>query len=157
MARPRRLPAWTYRLIGIVGRSRFVTRLHPTVYRLTEGRGPIGRVLGLQMVVLTTTGRRSGQPRDAPLFTLRDGSTFLLVGTHGGEETLPDWVANLRATPDATVQVARERLAVRAREPEPGGEEYRALWTRAVAAYPGYAAYRARRSTDPPIVVLEPR
>jgi F420H(2)-dependent quinone reductase len=144
-------------LIGIVGRSRLVTRLHPVAYRLTGGRGPIGRVLGLQMVVLTTTGRRSGQLRDAPLFALRDGSTYLLVGTHGGEETLPDWVANLRVRPDATLQVGRDRRAVRAREPEAGGGEYRTLWARAVAAYPGYAEYRARRSTDPPIVVLEPR
>jgi F420H(2)-dependent quinone reductase len=134
-----------------------VTRFHPMAYRLTGGRGPIGRVLGLQMVVLTTIGRRSGQPRDAPLFALRDGSTFLLVGTHGGEEKLPDWVANLRVTPEATLQVGRQRRAVRAREPEPRSEQYRALWARAVAAYPGYAEYRARRSTDPPIVVLEPR
>jgi len=134
-----------------------VTRLHPVAYRLTGGRGPIGHVLGLQMVVLTTTGRRSRQPRDAPLFALCDGSTFLLVGTHGGEETLPDWVANLRVTPDAMLQVGRELRPVRAREPEAGGGEYRTLWARAVAAYPGYAEYRARRSTDPPIVVLEPR
>ena len=134
-----------------------MTGLHPVVYRVTGGRRPIGRVLGLQMVVLTTTGRRSGQPRDAPLFALREGSTFLLIGTHGGEEKLPDWVANLRAQPDATVQMGRERLAVRAREPAAGGDEYRALWTRAVKAYPGYAEYRARRSTDPPIIVLEPR
>jgi F420H(2)-dependent quinone reductase len=134
-----------------------VTRFHPMAYRLTGGRGPIGRVLGLQMVVLTTIGRRSGQPRDAPLFALRDGSTFLLVGTHGGEEKLPDWVANLRVTPEATLQVGRQRRAVWAREPEPRSEQYRALWAQAVAAYPGYAEYRARRSTDPPIVVLEPR
>ena len=157
MARQRRLPAWTYRLIGIVGRSRVVTRVHPIAYRLSGGRGPIGRVLGLQMVVLTTTGRRSGQPRDAPLFALRDGATFLLVGTHGGEEKLPDWVANLRVRADATLQVGREQVAVQAREPEPGGDEYRSLWARAVAAYPGYAEYRARRSSDPPIVILDPR
>jgi deazaflavin-dependent oxidoreductase (nitroreductase family) len=157
VARRRRLPAWTYRLIGIVGRSRFVTRSHPVIYRLTGGRGPVGHVLGVQMVVLTTTGRRSGQPRDAPLFALGDGSTFLLVGTHGGEETLPDWVANLRVTREATLQVGRQRMAVSSREPQTGGEEYRTLWARAVAAYPGYAEYRARRSTDPPIVVFEPR
>jgi deazaflavin-dependent oxidoreductase (nitroreductase family) len=146
-----------YRLIGIVGRSRVVTRLHPIAYRLTGGRGPIGRMMGLRMVVLTTTGRTSGQPRDAPLFALPDGSTFLLIGTHGGEEKLPDWVANLRVTPEAILQVGPQRWAVRAREPEPGSEEYRALWARAVATYPGYAEYRAGRSTDPPIVVLEPR
>ena len=134
-----------------------MTRFHPVVYRGTGGRGPVGRVLGLQMVVLTTTGRRSGEPRDAPLFALRDGGTFLLIGTHGGEEKLPDWVANLRVRADATLRVGREQLAVRAREPEPGGDEYRALWARAVAAYPGYAEYRARRSTDPPIVILDPR
>ena len=109
------------------------------------------------MVVLTTIGRRSGEPRDAPLFALRDGGTFLLIGTHGGEEKLPDWVANLRMRADATLQVGREHLAVEAREPEPGGDEYRSLWARAVAAYPGYAEYRARRSSDPPIVILDPR
>ena len=153
---PRRLPGPLYRLIGIVGRSRLVTRLHPIAYRLTGGRGPIGRVLGLEMVVLTTTGRRSGRPRAAPLFALRDGTTFLLVGTHGGEERLPDWVANLRVQPSATLRAGPAVVPVLAREPEPGSDEYRALWDRAVRAYPGYEEYRARRTTDPPIVVLEP-
>jgi deazaflavin-dependent oxidoreductase (nitroreductase family) len=145
-----------YRVVGYAGRSRLVTRLHPVLYRLTGGRGPIGRVLGLEMVVLTTTGRRSGQPRAAPLFALRDGASFLLVGTHGGEERLPDWVANLRVQPVATVRAGRAVVDVLAREPAPGSDEYRALWARAVAAYPGYAEYRARRATDPPIVVLDP-
>ena len=153
----RRLPGPVYRLIGIVGRSRLVTRLHPVAYRLVGGRGPVGRVLGVEMVVLTTTGRRSGRPREAPLFALRDGPSYLLVGTHGGAELLPDWVANLRASPTASLRAGRGLHAVRAREPAPGSEEYRVLWARAVAAYPGYAEYRARRASDPPIVVLEPR
>ena len=150
-----RLPDLAYRGIGWIGRSRLVTRLHPVLYRLTGGRGVVGRSLGLQVVVLTTTGRSSGRPRVAPLYAIPAGDAWLLVGTHGGEERLPDWVANLRAQPDATVQVGSASQPVRAREPQ--GDEYRALWQRAIAGYPGYAVYRSRRSTDPPLVLLEPR
>jgi deazaflavin-dependent oxidoreductase (nitroreductase family) len=150
-----RAPDLVYRAVGWIGRSRLVTRLHPVLYRLTGGRGIVGRSLGMQIVVLTTTGRRSGQPRAAPLYGIPVGTAYLLVGTHGGEEKLPDWVANLRAQPDATIRVGSGIRAVRAREP--AGDEYRALWDRATTIYPGYAVYRSRRTSDPPLVLLEPR
>ena len=97
----------------------------------------------------------SGKPRTAPLYGIPVGDAILLVGTHGGEEKLPDWVANLRMHPDAEVRLGSATRPVRAREPQ--GEEYRKLWEAATRHYPGYAVYRARRSTDPPLVLLEPR
>jgi deazaflavin-dependent oxidoreductase (nitroreductase family) len=151
----RRVPDVVYRAIGWIGRSRFVTRLHPVLYRLTGGRGIVGRSLGMRIVVLTTTGRRSGQPRTAPLYAIPAGEAWLLVGTHGGEEKLPDWVANLRAQPDAELRLGSTTQPVRAREPE--AAEYGALWERATSIYPGYAVYRARRSSDPPLILLERR
>jgi F420H(2)-dependent quinone reductase len=153
----RRAPAVVYRAIGWIGRSRLVTKLHPVLYRLTGGRGIVGRSLGMQVVVLTTTGRRSGQPRNAPLYAIPVERAWLLVGTHGGEEKLPDWVANLRVRPEADLRVGQRSTPVLAREPEPGGDEYRDLWDRATTVYPGYAVYRARRDSDPPLVLLEPR
>jgi deazaflavin-dependent oxidoreductase (nitroreductase family) len=145
----------TYRLIGAVGTSRVVTRLHPVAYRWFGSVGPIGRSFGVRSVVLTTTGRSSGTPREVPLYALEDGDRFVVIGSNGGKEREPAWVGNLRVAPDATVRVGRRQVIdVRAHEAE--GEERRRLWAAAVASFPGYALYQARTARTIPVIVLEP-
>lgn len=149
----KRLPDVAYRLIGAVGTSRPVTRLHPHVYRLTGGRGPIGRNFGVQNVIVTMTGRRSGKQREVPLFAVADGDHVVVIGSNAGGDREPAWVENLRAEPRATLRIGRDVRAVRAREAE--GEERDRLWALAAAAYPGYELYRTMTDRRIAVVVLE--
>ena len=143
-----------YRLVGLIGTSRLVRRLHPPVYRLTGGRWIVGRNLGMRNVIVTTVGRRTGRVRDVPLYAVDDGSRLVVIGSFAGRDEEPAWVGNLVAHPDATVRVGRQVRPVRAREAE--GAERERLWAMAASAYPGYEAYARRTSRRIPVVVLEP-
>ena len=131
---------------------RLAGRLHVHLYRLLGGRlvGSIGRA---PILLLTTTGRRSGRPRTAPLLYVRDGDSLAVVASFGGSPGHPNWYLNLRANPRATVEIGREHLQVRARTAAP--EERARLWPRFVAVYGGYASYQERTSREIPVVLLE--
>jgi deazaflavin-dependent oxidoreductase (nitroreductase family) len=150
----KRLPDRAYRVIGFVGTSRPVTRLHPHVYRFTGGRGPIGRNFGVQNVIVTMTGRTTGKRREVPLFAFADGADFIVIGSNGGDDREPAWVGNLRAEPAATLRVGRRQWPVRAHVAE--AEERERLWGLAATAYPGYEVYRAMTDRRIPVVVLRP-
>lgn len=150
----RRLPDWAYRLIGAVGTSRLVTRLHPHVYRLTGGRGPIGRNFGVQNVIVTMTGRTSGKARQVPLYAFADGDRYIVIGSNAGDDREPAWVGNLRAQPAAALRVGTRTWPVRAHEAQ--GEERARLWALAAGAYPGYEVYRAKTARHIPVMVLAP-
>jgi len=144
----------TYRLIGAVGTSRLITRIHPVVYRVTGGRGFIGRNFGMRNVVLATTGRTSGRRIEVPLYAAEDGDTLIVVGSNGGKVNDPSWVANLRATPELTVRLGKQERPVRAREVE--GEERDRLWAIAAAGFPGYNLYAKRTDRHIAVFALEP-
>jgi len=108
----------------------------------------------MPVLLLTTTGRRTGRPHRVGLTYLRHGSGYAVIGSNGGAPNHPDWILNLRVHPQATVQVLGARTAVLAREA--ADDERATLWQRAVAAYPGYAAYRHRTARRIPVVVLDP-
>ena len=126
---------------------------HKFWYRLTGGviggRGGKKRFL-----LLTTTGRKSGRPWTTPLTYTRDGDDLVFIASNGGSDRHPAWYLNLKAGPRATVQAGRERLAVRAETAAPDQRER--LWSRWVAIYPGYEAYRKRTKREIPVVVLHP-
>jgi F420H(2)-dependent quinone reductase len=143
-----------YRVVGFVGTSRVITRLHPVVYRATGGRGLVGRNLGVLNVIVEITGRRSGKVREVPLFAFEDSDRVVVVGSNAGADREPAWVANLRANPAARLRIGREVRPVRARETD--GDERDRLWALAATGYPGYETYRARTSRRIPVVVLEP-
>ena len=143
-----------YRVIGLVGTSRPVSRLHPIVYRATGGRWFVGRCFGVQNVIVTMTGRTTGKVRDVPLFAFADGNRTVVIGSNGGGDREPSWVGNLRANPVARLRVGRDVRDVRAREAD--GAERDRLWALAAAGYPGYESYRARISRRIPVIVLEP-
>lgn len=149
-----RLPDLAYRLIGRFSVSRFDRFLHPRLYRRTGGRGITGRVLGTEMLLLTTRGRRSGSPRTVALFAFpRDGGWFV-IGSRGGTREIPAWYRNLEADRRATIQVGGATEAVRARDLD--GDAYEAAFEQAAAAYPGYRLYRRESPIHIPIVLLEP-
>ena len=151
------LPAAAYRLIGRFSTSHFDRWLHPLLYRLTGGRGPLGHALGSQMLLLTTRGRRSGRQRTVALFAFPVASpagSWAVIGSRGGSREIPAWYRNLEAGPAATIQVREQVSSVNAREVFDA--EYEAIFERAAAIYPGYRLYRAASPVHIPIVVLQP-
>jgi deazaflavin-dependent oxidoreductase (nitroreductase family) len=132
----------------------FAWRAHRWIYRVSGGR-IWTRMGGMPILLLTTTGRKSGEPRPVALQHLRDEDAFVVIASHAGEPTHPAWFLNLQANPEATVQVQGKITPVRFREAE--GEERERLWTQAVAVHPAYEEYRGRVERRIPVVVLEPR
>src|SRR5215217_1601087 len=120
--------------LGATG-LRLVGKLNAPLYRLSGGRigGKVGRA---PVLLLTTTGRKSGQPRTAPVLYLADGDRFVVINTNAGNAKTPAWSLNLRANPDAEVEVGRRRLAVRGRLAE--DEERAELWRRHMEQYSGW-------------------
>ena len=126
--------------------------VHRTLYRASGGRIG-GRIWGLSILLLTTTGRRSGRARTTPLCFLRDGDALVVVASNGGMDWFPDWWLNLLEQPHADVLVGRERRAVVARRAAPA--EHARLWAEITAIAPGYLRYRARTEREIPLVLLE--
>ncbi len=127
---------------------------HVRVYRETGGqRGFHWR--GTSILLLTTTGRVSGEPRVAPLIFRPDGERYVVVASRGGAPEHPGWYQNLQARPEAEVQVRDEVVPVRMREAE--GEERERLWALMNEVWPSYAEYQTRTDRRIPVVVLEPR
>ncbi len=107
------------------------------------------------MLLLTTTGRRSGRPHTVPLLFLTDGDGWLVIASYGGRDHHPAWYLNLVANPSCSVQINGRRLAaVAATVPKDGRDE---LWARVVNAYDGYAGYQAKTEREIPLVRLTPR
>jgi deazaflavin-dependent oxidoreductase (nitroreductase family) len=133
--------------------ARRLSRLHAIAYRLTGGA--VGRrLVGNEMLLLTTWGRATAKPHTVPLLYLRDGDALVVIASWGGRPDNPDWYHNLTHDPRATVQVRTGRWAVQART---ASDRERALWwPRIVAAYPGYRAYQARTDRVIPVVFLDP-
>ena len=133
--------------------QRAATSFHTLVFRSTNGL--IGGWTGGPVLLLNTTGRKSGQRRTTPLLYLRDGEDLVIVASNGGSSTAPAWWLNLKAKPDATVEISgRGPLQVRAEEAD--GEEKRRLWPRLVEMYSGYEGYRRKTDREIPVVILRP-
>jgi F420H(2)-dependent quinone reductase len=129
-------------------------RAHRWIYRVSGGR-LWTRMSGMPILLLTTTGRKSGEPRPVALQHVKDGDRFIVIGSHAGEPKHPAWFLNLEANPEATVQIGKETTPVRAREAE--GEERDRLWKQVVEIDPAYDEYRERVERRIPVVILEPR
>jgi deazaflavin-dependent oxidoreductase (nitroreductase family) len=129
-----------------------ISSIHRAIYRLFGGRigGSLG---GIRVLLLTTIGRRSGRERVTPLLYVEDAKGWVVVASNAGDDRNPAWWLNLRARSEATLQVGRERHAVRARRATP--EEEAVLWPKLIEAYGPYARYRERARREIPVVILE--
>jgi deazaflavin-dependent oxidoreductase (nitroreductase family) len=129
-----------------------ITAVHRFVYRATGGR--LGANLaGTRILLLTTVGRKTGRERVTPLLFVRDGECFVVVASNAGDDRNPAWWLNLRARPEAEIQVGPEHHRVRARRASP--DEAARLWPLLEASYRHYAEYRGRTSRAIPVVMLE--
>lgn len=132
---------------------RLVGKLNVPLYRLSRGRIG-GKVGNGPVLLLTTTGRKSGQPRTAPVLYLADGERFVVINTNAGNTRIPAWSLNLDADPEAEVEVGRRRIPVRARPAQ--GEERADLWRKHNVQYSGFDDYAEKLDRDIAVFVLDP-
>jgi deazaflavin-dependent oxidoreductase (nitroreductase family) len=132
--------------------GRTVMRVLVWLYRRTGG-AVAGTMFGVPLLLLTTTGRRSGRPWTVPVMYHPDGDRLVVVASNGGRDRHPAWWLNLRASGRATVQLRRDTFAVTASEAE--GETRERLWPLVVDRYDGYAKYAEKTDRRIPVVVLE--
>ena len=137
--------------------NRAWTRLHARLLRLSKGRLRFGFFLAgkMRVLALTTTGRKSGQPRSTVVAYLPDGDGYAIVASNAGGDRTPTWWLNLQADPRCEADVEGEHVKLTARPAE--GPEYERLWQRFVEANADFDAYRGYTSRELPVVLLEPR
>jgi deazaflavin-dependent oxidoreductase (nitroreductase family) len=130
------------------------TEVHKFAYRLTGGR--IGGKQGkAPILLLHHVGRKTAKQRVNPLLYMPDGDDVVIVASMGGSDSHPSWWINLRASPETTVEIGREKRAVIAELASP--EEQARLWPKLVEMYPSYRTYQARTDREIPVVILRSR
>ena len=128
---------------------------HVRSYRETGGELGHDWKEGTAVLLLTTTGRRSGEPRTTPLIYGTDERDFVIVASNGGSDEPPGWYANLEAEPEVEVQVLDDTFTAQARTAT--ADERPRLWEEMLGQWPHYAEYQERTDREIPVVVLERR
>ena len=141
------MPTIADRFLEIAGKA------HASLFRASRGKVG-GRMLGSEVLLLNSVGRKSGQKRTTPLLYLRDGEEYVIVASKGGSQTHPAWYHNLKANPETTIEVGDRKIRVRAGEANP--EEKARLWPKLVEMYPSYESYQRKTEREIPIIILEP-
>jgi deazaflavin-dependent oxidoreductase (nitroreductase family) len=136
--------------------ARVLDHLDRPVYRLTRGRHTLSSLVsGLPVVMLTTSGRRSGRRRTVPLLGLPTPGGMAVIASNFGQRRHPAWYHNLCADPEAELEVAGRRQRCRAVEVDGEGRE--AIWQQGLLTYPGWAQYESRATNRRiRVIVLEP-
>jgi deazaflavin-dependent oxidoreductase (nitroreductase family) len=158
--RPNSIPAWRKPLDRFFSArpvtailKKIMPPLDRLLMRLTGGRMAMTRSLGMPTLLLTSTGRKSGLARSAPLLYVRNGMDLAVIGTNFGSTSYPAWYLNLMANPNGSVLLNKETFAVTARKATP--EEREKLWEKATRLYGGYDNYKPRvGDREIPILVL---
>ncbi len=133
--------------------ARALTTFHERLYRVSGGRLG-GRIAGMPVLLLSTTGRKTGRRRTTPLTYTTDGDNVVLVASYGGDDHHPDWYLNLTAHP--LVEVEREGRVEQLVARTATAEEKARLWPGIVDTYKGYADYQRKTERDIPLVILSP-
>jgi deazaflavin-dependent oxidoreductase (nitroreductase family) len=129
------------------------TDIHRSVFVASKGK-LAGNLMGMPVVMLTTTGRKSGKVRHNMLTTpLELGDSFVLVASFGGDDRNPTWLLNLREHPEVEVTMRGRTRKMAARIAE--GPERADLWARLTAAHSNYAGYQKKTAREIPVVVLD--
>jgi F420H(2)-dependent quinone reductase len=123
------------------------------LYRFTGGRIG-GQMNGREVLLLTTTGCKTGKQRTVPLIYIMDGSSYVITASNSGANRNPGWFFNVKSNPQATILIRDKQIKVTAEVTEP--EKKRALWAQLLQVAPFYAGYQQRTSRDIPMVILHP-
>jgi deazaflavin-dependent oxidoreductase (nitroreductase family) len=121
--------------------------------RAHGGEATTGPFVGRPVLILTTRGAKSGQPRENPLVYTRDGDRYVVIASKGGASSNPGWYHNLVTTPDVTLEILGEKFPARARPAD--GEEYDRLYRNQAELMPAFAEYQRKTSRKIPVVILE--
>ena len=133
---------------------KLVNTFHRSLFNLTKGRIG-GRIAGMEAVVLTTTGRNTGEKRQSMLTApIVEGDKVVLVASYGGGPKHPQWYLNLTANPTVEITRKGKTTTMTARTATP--EERAEMWPRVTAAYKGYAGYQEKTDREIPLVVFTP-
>jgi F420H(2)-dependent quinone reductase len=133
---------------------KWMGRVNTFFYRRGGGEGLGGTFQKIPVALLTTTGRKSGQPRVSPLYFLRDGDRVIVAASRGGSDKHPLWYLNLKANPKVSVQIKKEVLDLTARDAT--DDERARYWPQLVKMYPSYDDYQSYTDRTIPIVVCDP-
>jgi len=130
------------------------TAINQFLFQLSNGRigGRFGKV---DILLLTTMGRKSGQARTIPLQYFRDGDDIVQLPSNAGDDHHPAWWLNVQANPNGVMQIGGEKTKVEARKATQ--EEKTRIWPHVTAIYPGYDEYQTRTTREIPLVLLRPR
>jgi deazaflavin-dependent oxidoreductase (nitroreductase family) len=121
--------------------------------RAHGGEATTGPFVGRPVLILTTRGSKSGQPRENPLVYTRDGDRYVVIASKGGAPSNPGWYHNLVSTPHVTLEILGEKFPARARVAD--GEEHDRLYRNQAELMPAFADYQRKTSRKIPVVVLE--
>ena len=127
--------------------------MHSGVYRATGGK-LLGRMGQSPILLLNTIGRKSAKKRATPLLYVVDGEDLVIIASKGGTPSNPAWYLNLKADPDATVEIRDRKVRVRAEEVD--GQEKERLWQQMAEMYPTYDDYQKKTKREIPLLVLHP-
>ncbi len=130
--------------------QRLFTQAHVSVYRSTGGK--VGG--GEHLLILTTTGRKSGVARSTPLFFFRDGDHYIIIASNGGAPKHPTWWLNLQGNPQAKIQVGPQVIPVTSQQADP--EERKRLWAIIAENYKNFVGYQKRAPREIPVIILTP-
>ncbi|MGW0159730.1 nitroreductase family deazaflavin-dependent oxidoreductase [Mycobacterium sp. NPDC003323] len=133
---------------------KWMSRANTWLFKKSGGRLGNKFLRGAEVGILTTIGRKSGEPRDSPLLFLQEGRRIVLVASQGGRATNPMWYLNLKANPNISFQTKKEKLELVAREAtDAERDEY---WPKLDAMYPDFANYRSYTERKIPILICDP-
>jgi deazaflavin-dependent oxidoreductase (nitroreductase family) len=122
-------------------------------FRANGGQITLGRLAGASMLLMTTTGAKTGEPRTAPVGYHREGDSYIVVGSNAGRDEQPAWLANIRKNPLVTVEVGTDKFQARARITE--GAERRRLLDDRIAAVPMFGEYEKKTGRELPVLALD--
>ena len=126
----------------------------PIIEEFRNNDGHVGGPFeNIPLLLLHTTGVKSGADRVSPLAYRREGEAYVVFGSKGGAPTMPDWIYNVTANPKVSIEVGTERFDAVARIAE--GDERERIWTEQKAEFPGFAAYEKATTRIIPVVILD--
>ena len=132
---------------------RFFLSIYIGMYRLTKGRFG-GSMAGLGVLLLTTTGRKTGKIRTTPLGYIRDNENYVIIASNAGADSNPGWYFNVQNDPKVTIQVNDQEMKVTAKTADP--DTRKRLWAQLVKISPRYGGYETKTSREIPMVILAP-